>query len=117
MWAARLSPWLRPCRIPLDAKHVPFTVEGQASGQENSYAINRVDVTEKARDETAVTLFRHPDDYVTQLLDQSGFVKLKVLEFLAFKYPAENREVFFKAYVARRTDSKSEHAIFLESSS
>ncbi len=80
-----------------------FTVEDQQPGQEDSYAINRVDVSEKARAETAVTLFRHRADYIARLLDQSGFVLLKALEFLAFKYPAENRDVFFKAYVARKT--------------
>jgi len=81
-----------------------FTVEDQQPGQEDSYAINRVDVSEKAKVETAVTLFRHRNDYVIQLLDQSGFVLLKALEFLAFKYPAENRDVFFKAYVAQKTE-------------
>jgi predicted TPR repeat methyltransferase len=80
-----------------------FTVEDQQPGQEDSYAVNRVDVSERARAETAVTLFRHRADYIAQLLGQSGFVLLKTLEFLAFKYPAENRDVFFKAYVARKT--------------
>jgi predicted TPR repeat methyltransferase len=81
-----------------------FTVEDQQPGQEDSYAINRVDVFKKAKVETAVTLFRHSDSYINQLLDQSGFELLKALEFLAFKYPAENRDVFFKAYVARKAE-------------
>jgi hypothetical protein len=34
----------------------------------------------------------HPND----------FELLKTLEFVAFKYPAENKDVFFKAYVARK---------------
>lgn len=80
-----------------------FTVEDQKPGQEESYAINRVDLSEKARAETAVKLFRHRDEYIVQLLDQTGFTPLKALEFVAFKYPAENRDVFFKAYVTRKT--------------
>lgn len=80
-----------------------FTVETQQPGQEDSYAINKVDVSQKARNETAVTLFRHGDDYISQLLEQNGFVRLKTLEFVAFAYPAEQRNVFFKAWVVRRT--------------
>ena len=41
-----------------------FTVENQQPGQEDSYAINRVEVSEKVKDETAVTLFRHPNEYI-----------------------------------------------------
>lgn len=82
-----------------------FTVEAQKSGQEDSYTINRVGVSKTARVETAVRLFRHSDDYITRLIGQSGFVMLKALEFLAFKYPpAEGRDVLFKAYVARKTE-------------
>jgi predicted TPR repeat methyltransferase len=85
-----------------------FTVEDQQPGQGGSYAINRVDVSEKARDEMAVTLFRHRGEYIAHLLDQNGFFLLKALEFLAFKYPAEHRDVFFKAYVARNIGSNQE---------
>jgi predicted TPR repeat methyltransferase len=81
-----------------------FTVEAQKSGQEDSYTINQVGASETARVETAVRLFRHSDDYIARLIDRSGFVMLKVLEFLAFTYPAESRDVFFKAYVARKTE-------------
>jgi hypothetical protein len=45
---------------------------------------------------------------ISQLLDQCGFVLLKALEFVAFKYPAENRDVFFKAYVAQRMGPNQE---------
>jgi len=80
-----------------------FTVENQQPDQADSYAINRVDVNEKARVETAVTLYRHSDAYITQTLYQSNFTLIKGLQFLAFKYPAEHRDIFFKAYVARKT--------------
>jgi predicted TPR repeat methyltransferase len=79
-----------------------FTVEEQKPGQEESYPINRVEVSEKPKEETAVLLFRHSEDYITRLLGQNEFELLKALEFVAFKYPAENKDVFFKAYVARK---------------
>ena len=81
-----------------------FTVEAQKPGQEDSYAINRIEVSEKPKAETAVMLFRHCDEDIAQLLAQNGFVLLKALEFVAFKYPAENRDIFFKAYVARKKE-------------
>lgn len=79
-----------------------FTVEEQKPGQEESYPINRVEVSEKPKEETAVLLFRHNEDCITRLLGQNDFELLKTLEFVAFKYPAENKDVFFKAYVARK---------------
>lgn len=82
-----------------------FTVEEQKTGQEVSYAINRVEVAEKP-DETAVRLYRHSEDYIVQILGQYGFELLRVLEFVAFKYPAENRDIIFKAYVTRKIDQR-----------
>jgi predicted TPR repeat methyltransferase len=82
-----------------------FTVEEQKPGQEDSYAINRVEVSEKPKGEAAVRLFRHSEAYITSLLGQNNFEPLKTLEFVAFKYPAENKDVFFKAYVARKRNS------------
>ncbi len=79
-----------------------FTVEEQELGQSDAYAINRVQVAEKPKEESAVTLFRHSADYIAQLLDHNDFILLKTLEFLAFQYPAENKDVFFKAYVAQK---------------
>jgi len=81
-----------------------FTVEEQKPGQEEGYAINRVEVSEKPKEETAVMLYRHSEAYIARLLSQNGFELLKTLEFVAFKYPAENKDVFFKAYVARKQE-------------
>jgi len=81
-----------------------FTVEEQKPRQEDSYPINRVKVSEQPKEESAVELFRHSEGYITRLLDEHGFVLLKALEFAAFKYPAENRDVFFKAYIARKIE-------------
>jgi len=91
-------------RIMIEHGIFAFTVEAQKPGQDDYYPINRVEVSEKPKEETAVMLFRHSDEYIAQLLDQNGFTLLKALEFVAFKYPAENRDVFFKAYVARKKE-------------
>jgi len=87
-----------------------FTVEAQQPGQADRYAINRVNVSEQAKVETAVTLFRHGDDYISQLLDHTGFELLKALKFVGFEYPAEHRDVFFTAYVARKTETNPARA-------
>ena len=79
-----------------------FIVEEQKPGQEGSYPINRVEVSEKPKDETAVRLYRHSEDFITCLLNRNSFAVLKTLEFVAFKYSAENKDIFFKAYVAQK---------------
>jgi len=84
-----------------------FTVEVQKPGQEECYAINRVEVAEKPKEETAVMLYRHNEAYIFQILGQNGFELQKSLEFVAFKYPAENKDIFFKAYVARKMEANS----------
>lgn len=78
-----------------------FTVEEQKPGMEDRYAINRVDVSERP-DETAVMLFRHSEEYIKQVSGRNGFEFLKALEFVAFKYPAESKDIYFKAYVVRK---------------
>jgi predicted TPR repeat methyltransferase len=83
-----------------------FTVEEQKPGQTGSYAINRVEVGEQPKEETAVRLYRHSQEYIADILDQNGFDVLKSLEFVAFKYPAENTDVLFKAYIARKVHTK-----------
>lgn len=79
-----------------------FTVEDLKPGQEESYAINRVEVSEQPQAESAVMLFRHGSEYISRLLDENGFTLLKALEFTAFKYPAENMDILFTAYIAKR---------------
>jgi predicted TPR repeat methyltransferase len=82
-----------------------FTVEEQKPDQEGSYPINRVEVSEEPKEETAVLLFRHSENCITHILGQNKFELLKTLEFVAFKYPAENKDVFFKAYIACKKES------------
>jgi ubiquinone/menaquinone biosynthesis C-methylase UbiE len=79
-----------------------FTVENREPCQEESYPINRVEVAEGPDPETAVRLFRHSKAYISQLLDVIGFIPLKAQEFLAFEYPAEQRDIFFKAYIVQK---------------
>jgi predicted TPR repeat methyltransferase len=81
-----------------------FTVEDQKPGQEDHYHINRVEVSKKPQEETAVTLFRHPPEEIARILEQNGFILLKELEFLAFKYPYEDKDIFFKAYITQKID-------------
>jgi len=78
-----------------------FTVEEQKSGMEDRYPINRVEVSEKP-DEMAVMLFRHSEVYINRILVQGGFETLKTFEFVAFKYPAENRDVLFRVYITQK---------------
>jgi SAM-dependent methyltransferase len=89
-------------RIVKEGGIFAFTVEEQKCGQDGRYEINRVNVSEKPKAKDSVMLFRHSDDYSLRLLDDSGFILHKSLEFLAFKYPAENKDIFFKAYIAKK---------------
>jgi ubiquinone/menaquinone biosynthesis C-methylase UbiE len=79
-----------------------FTVEEQKPGQDGCYPINPVEVAENPKEDVAVLLFRHSAEVMRSALDHSGFTPLKALEFVAFAYPAEQRDVYFKAYVARK---------------
>lgn len=79
-----------------------FTVEEQKPGQEESYPINRVEVSASPQAETAVRLYRHSAGQIARWLEHNGFTSLKAQEFLAFAYPAEGKDVYFKAYVARK---------------
>src|SRR5512143_966474 len=71
-----------------------FTVEEQKPGQAAAYPINRVEVSEQPA-EDAVMLHRHAHETILRLLDENAFGLLKSLEFVAFKYPAEGRDVMF----------------------
>ena len=81
-----------------------FTTESPSYDNDGSYSINRTDVDHEARPEAAVTLFRHSDEYIYRKLVQNEFELLKSQKFAAFKYPAENRDVFFTAHIARKLD-------------
>ncbi len=91
-------------RILCSGGILAFTVEEQKPGQAESYPINRVEVEEQPKAETAVTLYRHSQSTIMELLERNGFGLLKSLEFVAFEYPAENTHVLFKAYVARKQE-------------
>jgi len=79
-----------------------FTLEDRLEGESESYRINRVNVDEEAKEEEAVLLYRHREEDVQQFLELTGFSIEKTLKFAAFHYPAENRDVFFRVYIARK---------------
>jgi predicted TPR repeat methyltransferase len=79
-----------------------FTVEEQKPGQEGHYAINPVEVAENPKEDVAVLLYRHSAAMIGKVLERSGFTLLKTLEFVAFAYPAEQRNVYFTAYVTQK---------------
>ena len=79
-----------------------FTTEKRKPGQADQYATNPVEVSEAPDAETAVPLHEHSDEEIARALDGGGFSQLKALDFSAFKYPAENRDIYFKATVARK---------------
>jgi predicted TPR repeat methyltransferase len=79
-----------------------FTIEEQKTGQTASYPINPVEVAENPKEDVAVLLYRHSAAVTGSALEQSGFTPLKALDFLAFAYPAEQRDVYFKAITARK---------------
>ena len=79
-----------------------FTVEEQKPDQAASYPINRVEVSEKPDPESAVVLYRHSESYINGLLDRIHFNVLKTFEFVAYKYPAENIDILFKAYITQK---------------
>jgi predicted TPR repeat methyltransferase len=79
-----------------------FTVEEQKAGQTASYPINPVEVAENPKEDVAVLLYRHSAALIDNALERSGFTPLKALDFVAFAYPAEQRDVYFKAIIARK---------------
>jgi SAM-dependent methyltransferase len=79
-----------------------FTVEEQKAGQEDSYPINPVEVAENPKEDVAVLLYRHSVEVTGRILERSSLTPLRALEFVAFAYPAEQRNVYFKAYVTRK---------------
>ncbi len=79
-----------------------FTVEEQKPDQATSYPINRLEVSEVPDPESAVVLHRHSESYINGLLDRIHFNVLKTFEFVAFKYPAENINILFKAYITQK---------------
>ncbi len=79
-----------------------FTVENQKPGDADRYLINKIDVDEQPKPEDAVILFRCRPAEISDLLTKQGFTLRKTFEFAAFEYPAEQRNIFFKAYIAQK---------------
>ena len=98
-----LGPLMQEFARVMDGQGIlAFTVENQKAGQPDRYPINPVEVSEQPQDGSAVMLYRHSHDTICCLLESIHFELLKSLEFVAFHYPAEERDVMFTAYVARQ---------------
>ena len=101
---ADLEPVLREAaRIVRPGGIVGFTIEPQKAGQEAEYVLQTGEKSVRSIGSSSVTMHRHGDAHVQSLLDDCGFEPLKDLEFSAGRDPAYGIEIFFKAYVARRT--------------
>lgn len=94
--------FLEAARIIRTGGIFAFTLEDREEGQPKSYPINRVATDQEAKEGEAVLLFRHGEAVVRQQLETCGFLVEKTLKFAAFHYPAEQRDVFFRIYVAKR---------------
>jgi ubiquinone/menaquinone biosynthesis C-methylase UbiE len=79
-----------------------FTLEMQKPGQADHYLINRIEVDEKPKEESAVTLFRHSWQVIGSLLEQHHLILKKKLEFVAFSYPAENMDIYATAFITQK---------------
>jgi predicted TPR repeat methyltransferase len=79
-----------------------FSVEEQKPGQEAEYLFP-IDPGSAGSDAVSIRTYRHSDRHVRELLASSGFTVLKDCEFLADRHPETGIEVYFKAYVARKT--------------
>ena len=80
-----------------------FSVEEQKHGQQAKYVFRIGGGSGQSNEETAVGMHRHSDGHIRELLARNGFTPLKDYEFLADRYPAEGMDMYFKAYVAKRT--------------
>jgi len=81
-----------------------FTVEEQKPGQRAEYVIRIDGGPDRPAQEAVVNMHRHGDTHVRYLLAGNGFTPLKSFEFFADRHPTEERNIYFKAYVARKVE-------------
>ncbi|MBN1569624.1 MAG: class I SAM-dependent methyltransferase [Acidobacteria bacterium] len=79
-----------------------FTVEGKKPGQEACYALRVNRGTNLTKGQREISMYRHSDEQIRDLLEDVGFRVLKEFEFLTDRYPEQGIEVYLKAYVARK---------------
>lgn len=84
-----------------------FTVEEQKPGQPAEYVIHIDGGLNRPNQEEAVSMHRHSDTYVRDLLAANGFATLKSFEFFADRHPTEDSNIYFKAYIARKAESSN----------
>ena len=97
-----LAPVLQEAaRIIRPGGFVGFSVEEQKPGEEAEYLF-RWDPGSSQSDEMSVRMYRHSDEHIRGLLASNGFAVLKDCEFLADRYPDQEIEIYFRAYVAQK---------------
>ena len=82
-----------------------FTVEEQQPGQQAEYVIRLGGGSGQPNHGAVVNMHRHSDTHVRGLLVGNGFTPLKSFEFYADRHPTEDRNIYFRAYVARKAES------------
>ncbi|UCE58924.1 MAG: methyltransferase domain-containing protein [Phycisphaerales bacterium] len=82
-----------------------FSVEEQKQAQPAEYVFRVGGDPGESNGEIAVSMHRHSDGHIRELLARHGFTPLKDYEFLADRYPSEGIDVYFNAYVAQRVQN------------
>jgi predicted TPR repeat methyltransferase len=89
-------------RITKDDGFCGFTVEEQDVGQREDRRSSHRESDDDSSAQNRNLHFKHSSKYIDRLLAEAGFLVLKELVFLAFVRPGDGKEVFFRAYVARK---------------
>ena len=79
-----------------------FTIEEQQPDQQTEYVIQLGERPDPAGGYATVSMFRHSEAHVADLLASSGFTSLKRFEFFADRHPTEGHKIYFNAHVTRR---------------
>ena len=79
-----------------------FTIEEQQPDQQAEYVIQLSERPDPGGGYATVSMFRHSEAHVADLLASSGFMSLKRFEFFADRHPTEGHKIYFNAHVTRR---------------
>lgn len=79
-----------------------FTIEEKKQGQKAQYTMCVNRGSDQADGQFEITMYRHSDERIRDLLESVGFFVLKDFEFLADRYPEQGIELYFKIYIAQK---------------
>jgi len=81
-----------------------FTVE-DLKGTSNQEYVNKDNdlISERITEKVGVHVYRHSEKYILSLIKKYNFELLKKMEYFAYNSPTENRDVYFKAYVLKKS--------------